>query len=37
MLVGQFCRCQVGVIHGRSGVGVRGWLGSSLVVGTTLH
>ena len=37
MLAGQFSRCQVGIAHGGSGVGVRGWLGSSLMVGTTLH
>ena len=36
-LAGQSCRCWVSIAHGGSGVGVRGWLGSSLVVGITLH
>ena len=37
MLADQFCRCWVSIADGGSGVGVRGSLGSSLVVGTTLH
>ena len=36
-MAGQFCKSQVSIVHGGSRVGVRGWLGSSLVVGTTLH